>query len=41
MKERLLSLRKKCQGRKKHRDQVREVGGFENKTRSTDMRLEN
>ena len=41
MKERLLSLRKKCQGRKKHRDQAREVGRLENKTRSTDMRLEN
>jgi len=40
MKECLLSLRKKCQGRKKHRDQVRKVGRLENKTRSTDIRLE-
>ena len=39
MKERLLSLRKKCQGRK-DQDQVRKVGGLENKTRSIDIRLE-
>ena len=39
MKEHHFSLRKKCQGRK-DQDQVRKVGGLENKTRSTDIRLE-
>ena len=40
MKEHLLSLRKKCQGKKEHQDQVREIGRLENKIRSAFIRRE-
>jgi hypothetical protein len=41
MKERHLSLRKKCQGKERHQDQVRKVQRrLKNKTIGTDIRLE-